>query len=201
MYIIGSQVTTFPDNPLAVVDGWTIRHLEIAEDNPKYEYYSHCLYDKTKPTAQEQFLGYMTIASTTKDVIRLKEDITRLCNTWNLKWAAGTLVCPSTLKSIDANAFNSEVGYGLRTIKFNDGLEEIGAEAFKGYYIVSDNNSHGISHTRCFLTRSFGFGRKNSVSCTIPYGVMQETLLLPSSDNELYNLHATKPSRHISCHR
>lgn len=92
---------------------------------------------KTKPTAQEQFLGYMTIASTTKDVIRLKEGITRLCNTWNLKWAAGTLICPSTLKSIDANAFNSEVGYGLRTIKFNDGLEEIGAEAFKGYYLTS----------------------------------------------------------------
>lgn len=67
--------------------------------------------------------------------------------------------------------------------------------------VVSDNNSHGISRARCFLTLSFGFGRKNSVSCTIPYGVMQETLLLPSSDNELYNLHATTPYRHISCHR
>ena len=35
------------------------------------------------------------------------------------------------------------------------------------------------------------FGRKNSVSCTIPYGVMQETLFLPYFDNELYNLHTT----------
>ena len=67
---------------------------------------------------------------------------------------------------------------------------------FSGNY-----NSHGISRARCFLTLSFGFGRKNSVSCTIPYGVMQETLFLPSSDNELYNLHATNPYRHISCHR
>lgn len=32
-------------------------------------------------------------------------------------------------------------------------------------------------------------------------GVMQETLFLPSSDNKLYNLHATIPYRHISCHR
>ena len=57
-------------------------------------------------------------------------------------------------------------------------------------YIVSDNNSHGISRTRCFLNRSFWLGRRNSVSCTIPYGVMQEPLFLPPSDNELYNLHA-----------
>ena len=69
------------------------------------------------------------------------------------------------------------------------------------HYIVFINNSHGISRARCFLTRSFGSGRKNSISCTIPYGVMQETLFLPSSDNVLYNHHATNPCRHISCHR
>ncbi len=129
---IGSHVTTFPDNPLAVVDGWTIRQLEIAEDNPKYEYYSHCLYDKTQPTAQEQFLGYITIASTSKDEVRLKEGITRISSQWNLSVAAGTLVCPSTLRSIDASAFASGYNYSLRGISLNEGLEEIGREAFKG---------------------------------------------------------------------
>ena len=69
------------------------------------------------------------------------------------------------------------------------------------HYIVFINNSHGISRAHCFPTCSFGSGRRNSVSCTIPYEVMQETLFLPSSDNELYNLHATNPYRHISCHR
>ena len=62
------------------------------------------------------------------------------------------------------------------------------------HYIVSDNNSRRISRTRCFLTRPFGSGRKNSVSCTLPYGVMQETLFLSFSDYELYNLHATSPT-------
>lgn len=76
-----------------------------------------------------------------------------------------------------------------------------GAFGVARFDVVSDNNSHGISRARCFLTRSFGFGRKNSVSCTIPYGVMQETLFLPYFDNELYNLHTTNPYRHISCHR
>jgi len=38
-------------------------------------------------------------------------------------------------------------------------------------YIVSDNNSRGISRTRSFLIRSLWYGRRNSVSCTIPYGV------------------------------
>ena len=76
-----------------------------------------------------------------------------------------------------------------------------GAFGVARFDVVSDNNSHGISRARCFLTRSFGFGRKNSVSCTIPYEVMQETQFLPSSDNELYNLHATNLYRHISCHR
>ena len=74
-----------------------------------------------------------------------------------------------------------------------------GAFGVVRFDVVSDNNSHGISRARCFLTRSFG--RKNSVSCTIPYGVMQETLLLPSSDNDLSNLHAANLYRHISCHR
>ena len=129
---IGSHVTTFPDNPLTVVDGWTIRQLEVAEDNPKYEYYSHCLYDKTQPTVQEQFLGYITIASTSKDEVRLKEGITRISSLWNLSVAAGTLVCPSTLRSIDANAFATSYNYPLRGIRLNEGLEEIGREAFKG---------------------------------------------------------------------
>ena len=68
-----------------------------------------------------------------------------------------------------------------------------GAFGVVRFDVVSDNNSHGISRARCFLTRSFG--RKNSVSCTIPYGVMQETLFLPYFDNELYNLHTTNPYR------
>ena len=69
------------------------------------------------------------------------------------------------------------------------------------HYIVSNNNSHWISRSHCFLTCSFGSGRKNIVFWTIPYGVMHETQFLPFSDNELYNIHATNLYRHISCHR
>ena len=66
-----------------------------------------------------------------------------------------------------------------------------GAFGVARFDVVSDNNSHGISRARCFLTRSFGFGRKNSVSCIIPYGVMQETLFLTFSASVKYNHRAT----------
>ena len=60
-------------------------------------------------------------------------------------------------------------------------------------YIFEDKKRY--SACLCFHIRSVSSGYRNSVSCTIPYGVMQETLFLTSSFSEGCNHRATIPSR------
>ena len=67
---------------------------------------------------------------------------------------------------------------------------------------ISISVHSAISNTTICSSSRVRWSRISRRPCLITaLWIMQETLFLPSSDNELYNLHATNLYRHISCHR